>query len=296
MKQNYILIGTFLAQFTGLIIMVYFLLPDFQNIIIFEFLYFDLSYLDKYFNLVFNIILIGVLVSFSGKKILDGTAKAWPYIIGALVGTKSGLKLYDRVKEGKNGSFGEVIPQELNLVVVLKKIKTKMIKIMIKTKMINLIKLLIQIQILKQLSQSHLILIKKMFKNIQNLKFNKFKINDKINNNSKSFVFTFLFNWFGIPIPDYNAEPIIGFAFCVFTLCFIALISFINILGYFSSLYIINKYDYNFKLSSYPWIIKIIRYFEKSSIVFIVIEVIFVILSLLFLVLLSLFILGVIIL
>ena len=76
MKQNYILIGTFLAQFTGLIIMVYFLLPDFQNIIIFEFLYFDLSYLDKYFNLVFNIILIGVLVSFSGKKILDGTAKA----------------------------------------------------------------------------------------------------------------------------------------------------------------------------------------------------------------------------
>jgi hypothetical protein len=131
--------------------------------------------------------------------------------------------------------------------------------------------------------------------NITNL-FNKLFHTYKYNNDdlSKSFAFTILFNWFGVQIPD-SSEPILGIAFGVFSLCFIALFSFINILGYFFSIYLINKYDINNKLSSYPWIIKIINYFEKSSIVFIVVEVLFVIFSLVFLIGLSLYILGVII-
>ena len=57
----------------------------------------------------------------------------------------------------------------------------------------------------------------------------------------------------------------------MFILSLITLVCLINIIGYFISIYLINKYDVE---KRYPKYIKIIRYFEKSQILFVIIEII----------------------
>jgi hypothetical protein len=79
-------------------------------------------------------------------------------------------------------------------------------------------------------------------------KMNELKLN---NTRRESFIFLYLYNLFGIEIPE-NNDPILSFAFSVFTLNSIALFSFISIIGYFTSIYLINKYDVETKFSKYP--------------------------------------------
>jgi len=123
-------------------------------------------------------------------------------------------------------------------------------------------------------------------------KFYFFKNLNK-NKSLKSFNILFLLNLFNVEIPD-STEPILGFAFSVFTLLLIALVSFINILGYFSALYLLNNNNFKNKISKYTRVIKVLQYFEKSSLIIIGIEVFFVLASLIFLIILSLIILGII--
>lgn len=150
----------------------------------------------------------------------------------------------------------------------------------IKNKMIILYK-----KIVNMVNSNSLILKKRVLVN---------NINSHYNKTMTSFTFPFILNLFGVEIPDTN-EPILGFAFSVFTLCLITLISFINILGYFASIYFINKYNVNSIFINYPWIIKILKYYEKSTLFIIIVEIIFILLSLIFLILLSLVILDIII-
>ena len=85
-----------------------------------------------------------------------------------------------------------------------------------------------------------------------------------------SFIIPFIFLKLGNEIPA-DVEPIITYSFNMFILSLITLVCFINIIGYFISIYLINKYDVE---KRYPKYIKIIRYFEKSQILFVIIEII----------------------
>ena len=84
-----------------------------------------------------------------------------------------------------------------------------------------------------------------------------------------SFIIPFIFLKLGNEIPA-DVEPIITYSFNMFILSLITLVCLINIIGYFISIYLINKYDVE---KRYPKYIKIIRYFEKSQILFVIIEI-----------------------
>jgi len=86
-----------------------------------------------------------------------------------------------------------------------------------------------------------------------------------------------------------DGEPIKMYAFSMFVLCLIALICFVNVLGYFISLYLINKYDIENK---YPKFKKIIRYYEKSTLFFVIFEGILCILILIFVIIINLILCG----
>jgi hypothetical protein len=64
----------------------------------------------------------------------------------------------------------------------------------------------------------------------------------------------------------------------ILTICVVLLYCIINIIGYFSCLYIIKHTELEKK---YPKLSPIIKYYEKTSIIFLVIEIISVILILL---------------
>ena len=74
-------------------------------------------------------------------------------------------------------------------------------------------------------------------------------------------------------------------AFGVFILSLIALLAFINVLGYFLSLHLVQRYDIKNK---YPKFSFIINYYEKSTLFFILIESLFCIGCLLFLIITAL--------
>ena len=85
-----------------------------------------------------------------------------------------------------------------------------------------------------------------------------------------SFIIPFIFLKLGNEIPA-DVEPIITYSFNMFILSLITLVCLMAIIGYFISIYLINKYDVE---KRYPKYIKIIRYFEKSQILFVIIEII----------------------
>jgi hypothetical protein len=113
-------------------------------------------------------------------------------------------------------------------------------------------------------------------------KKNKFNI-DKVKR--KSFILPFILSKFDIQIPE-GGEVITQYAFSVFIFSLIILLAFINILGYFISLHLVQRYDFKNK---YPKFKIIINYFEKSTLIFVLIETLFVLLGLLFLIISALF-------
>ena len=78
----------------------------------------------------------------------------------------------------------------------------------------------------------------------------------------KSFLFMFILESLNINIPD-DASHHVQFAFGIFILSLICLINFINVVGYLTSRYLVTKYKVETK---YPKLIKVIRYYERSSI------------------------------
>ena len=83
-----------------------------------------------------------------------------------------------------------------------------------------------------------------------------------------NYIIPFIFSRLGADIPK-DAEPIVTFSFNILILSLIILFCFVNIIGYFISIYLINKYNVE---ERYPKYSKLIRYFEKSSLFFVVFE------------------------
>ena len=102
------------------------------------------------------------------------------------------------------------------------------------------------------------------------------------------FLIPFIFNKLGTQIPS-DAEPIVQLCFNLFILSLICLVCFVNITGYFLSLYYLNKYDVEQK---FPRFAKYIRFYEKSNIFFIYFEIVVCVCSLLAIILLNFFIIA----
>jgi hypothetical protein len=95
-------------------------------------------------------------------------------------------------------------------------------------------------------------------------------------------ILNFILNKLGIgmSIPE-GSEALTKYTFGVLLLSLIALLSFINVLGYFLSFYLLQRYNITDK---YPKLKKIVGYYEKSSLLFVFIEVLFCIVCLLILI------------
>ena len=73
-------------------------------------------------------------------------------------------------------------------------------------------------------------------------------------------------------------------------LSLIILFCFVNIIGYFISIYLINKYNVE---ERYPKYSKLIRYFEKSRIFFVTIEILICFFCIFMVILLNIGVLGI---
>jgi hypothetical protein len=112
------------------------------------------------------------------------------------------------------------------------------------------------------------------------------------NNYKQSFSFLFILNFLNISVPE-NAEPIINYSFGVFILSLLILFSIFNVFISLFSLYTLSKYNVDEKFARYPKIIKIIKYYEGTSLVFIFIEIIMVLIFILIIIFSSLTMLGI---
>jgi hypothetical protein len=97
---------------------------------------------------------------------------------------------------------------------------------------------------------------------------------------NKSFMLPFILNILDINLPE-GSENLTKYAFGVMTLSLVVLLCFINILGYFLSLYILDKYNIENK---FPKLNKIKTYYKNTTIIFIIFESLFCIFCLLFLI------------
>jgi hypothetical protein len=101
-----------------------------------------------------------------------------------------------------------------------------------------------------------------------------------------------ILNLFNLSIPE-NAEPVVNYSFGVLILSLLIFYSILNAFLSIFSLHILNKYDIDEKLRDYPRLIKIIKYYENSSIIFICVEIAMALIFTLVILLSSLFFLGI---
>jgi hypothetical protein len=111
------------------------------------------------------------------------------------------------------------------------------------------------------------------------------------NNYKTLFSFLPILNIFNMSVPE-NAEPVVNYSFGVLILsvliCYSLLYAFLSLF----SLYVLKKYNIDEKLRDYPRLIKIIKYYENSSIIFICVEIARALILTLIIILSSLFFLG----
>lgn len=103
------------------------------------------------------------------------------------------------------------------------------------------------------------------------------------NNLKHSFLFTWILTNLDINVSD-SAPDITQLAHGVFLLSLIALLCFLNILGYLLAYYFVQKGNYEVK---YPKLAGLINYYKKINLVFLIIEVLLCFTSLTILVLFS---------
>lgn len=78
--------------------------------------------------------------------------------------------------------------------------------------------------------------------------------------------------FYNLDINVNDSDPVIvQLAYGVFLLSLVALFCLINIIGYISSYYLIQKGNYEVK---YPKFARIINYYKKTTLVFLIIEII----------------------
>ena len=95
----------------------------------------------------------------------------------------------------------------------------------------------------------------------------------------QSFILTFILSNIDINIPE-GSETLTNYAFGVMLLSLVALLCFINVLGYFISFYILDKYNIE---TRFPKLNKIKTYYQNTTLIFIIYEALFCLCILLFL-------------
>lgn len=108
----------------------------------------------------------------------------------------------------------------------------------------------------------------------------------------QSFLFAFVFQMLDLKLPE-NAEPILNYSFAVLTLSVIILFNVSSAFLNLMSLYLLTKYDINEKFKKYPFLIKLIRYYEGGSLINIGIELCMFLFSLSVIIISSAFFLGI---
>ncbi len=114
-------------------------------------------------------------------------------------------------------------------------------------------------------------------------------MNQNNENYKLSGILPFIINIIGKEIPS-DADPFITFCFNISILAIIVLICFTNALAYIISLYLLKNYSID---SKYPIIKKIAKYYEKTSISLIIIELIVGYMFLIGIILICLFSIGI---
>jgi hypothetical protein len=112
------------------------------------------------------------------------------------------------------------------------------------------------------------------------------------NNYRHSFSFLFILNLLNVSVPE-NAEPVINYSFGVLILSLLVFFNILNAFVSLFSLYILNKYNVDERFKNYPWLKKIVKYYENSSLVFISIEIGMALIFILVIIISSLFFLGI---
>jgi len=111
----------------------------------------------------------------------------------------------------------------------------------------------------------------------------------KIDNITHSFALIAILSYLDINI-DETREPIIRYAFSIFTLSLVAFLCFVNVVGYLTTIYLLGKYNVEEK---FPRFKRIIKYYQRSTLLFIFIEGILCTFCLLFIIFSSLVMLGI---
>jgi|SRR5882757_1971404 len=117
------------------------------------------------------------------------------------------------------------------------------------------------------------------------------------NNNKKlhSFALPLILNFLGISFPsDNETNPFLTLITSVLILSIICLLCFINLIGYFSAIYFLRNNKYNLDIK-YPRLNKILKYFERTSLFYAVIEGVIAIFCIISIISLCLLFLGIII-
>jgi hypothetical protein len=168
--------------------------------------------------------------------------------------------------------------------IILNQINIKIIK----KKLIMMIKInQMIIKMIKIKTKFYMNLKNKIFNSKNKLKLEKLK-----ESHQYSYFLPFILSKVGGNISE-ESDSIIRYAFSMFTLNLIVLICFINVFGYILSLYLISKYDIETK---FPKLKRIIKYYEKSTQFFIIIEVLIGFIFLIVIIIMNLILCGVIIL
>jgi len=96
----------------------------------------------------------------------------------------------------------------------------------------------------------------------------------------QSLILPFILNILDINIPE-GSENLTNYAFGVMIMSLVALLCFINVLGYFLSFHVLDKYNIE---TRFPKLSKIKKYYKNTTLIFIIYESLFCIFCLLFLI------------
>lgn len=87
----------------------------------------------------------------------------------------------------------------------------------------------------------------------------------------QSFLLPLILNILDVQLPE-EASNIMEFSFGIFLMSLVSLLCFINVFGFSLSMYLIKIYNIETKFANFPILIKLIKYYEKSSLAGVIIE------------------------
>ena len=102
------------------------------------------------------------------------------------------------------------------------------------------------------------------------------------------FLFPMIINNVSSNVPS-DSDSLVRFCLATFILLLLGLFSFISIIGYFVSFYLLQKYDI---FTKYPKFVRIIKYYEKMSLYHVIFHIIMCLIVYVFLITINLIIVG----